>query len=132
MEKRRNTRFDVLHDLKGKLLNVVSFLVKNISLNGINMVSNFQPVIGSHYKMFLVKNINGEQMEFEIEISRAEVEAFDAKNYANLSPGLLFSIGAKFKNLSATQKQFLILFLEKKMAPPPEGFISKDNIIPGS
>ncbi len=90
MEKRKNTRFDVSQEMKGKLLNVVSFVANNISVDGINLVSNFQPVIGSTYKIYLMHNRDNIQQDFEIEINRAEVAVFDSKKYAALPPGLLF------------------------------------------
>ena len=132
MEKRKSNRFDALNEMKGKLFNVVNFLVNNISNEGLNLVSNFQPVIGSSYKIFLFNTADGSQQDFEIEINRAEVDAFDAQKYAALSPGLLFSIGARFKNLNEKQQEFLTRFLKKKSASPEEGFISKDKIKPTS
>lgn len=132
MEKRKNARFDVSQDMKGKLLNVVSFLANNISIEGINLVSNFQPVSGSIYKIYLVHNRDNKQLDFEIEINRTEVAVFDSKKYAALSPGLLFSIGAKFKNMNEKQKEFLASFIKRKASASDEGFISKDKIHPGS
>ena len=132
MEKRKSARFDVSQDMKGKLLNVVSFVANNISVEGINLVSNFQPVIGSVYKIYLAHSRDGRQQDFEIEINRAEVAAFDSAKYASLSPGLLFSIGARFRNLSDKQKEFLTSFMKKNPAGPEEGYISKDKVKPGS
>jgi len=128
MEKRKSTRFNALNEMKGKLYNVVNFLVKNISKEGVNLISNFQPIIGSLYKIFLFNTTDGSQQDFEIEINRAQVESFNDKNYAALSPGLLYSIGASFKNLNEKQLEFLTRFLKKKSAIPEQGFISKDNI----
>ena len=132
MEKRKNARFDVSAEMKGKLLNVVSFVANNISVEGINLVSNFQPVIGSTYKIYLMHNRDNIQQDFEIEINRAEVAVFDSKKYAALPPGLLFSIGAKFKNMSEKQKEVLASFMRKKASGHEEGFISKDKVQPGS
>lgn len=132
MEKRRNARFDVSRELKGKLLNVVSFVANNISSEGINLVSNFQPVIGSVYTIYLLNSRSNNQQDFEIEINRTEVAAFDSKKYAALPPGLLFSIGARFKNNNEKQKAFLVSFMKAKPASGDEGFISKDKINPGS
>jgi hypothetical protein len=128
MEKRKNNRFNALNEMKGKLYNVVNFLVKNISKEGLNLISNFQPIIGSSYKIFLFNTTDGSQQDFEIEINRAQVESFNAKKYAALSPGLLYSIGASFNNLNEKQLEFLTRFLKKKSANPEQGFISKDNI----
>ena len=132
MEKRKNTRFDVSQEMKGKLLNVVSFVANNISVEGINLVSNFQPVIGSTYKIYLIHSRDNIQQDFEIEINRAEVADFDSKKYSSLSPGLHFSIGARFKDMNEKQKQVLLSFIKKKAAGRDEGFISKDKIHSGS
>ena len=128
MEKRKSNRFNALDEMKGKLLNVVVFMVKNISKEGLNLISNFQPIIGSSYKIFLFNTTDSSQQDFEIEINRAQVESFNAKKYTALSPGLLYSIGASFNNLNERQLEFLSRFLKKKSANPEQGFISKDNI----
>jgi hypothetical protein len=128
MEKRKSNRFNALNEMKGKLYNVVNFLVKNISKEGLNLISNFQPIIGSSHKIFLFNTTDGSQMDFEIEINSAQVESFTDKKYAALSPGLLYSIGASFNNLNEEQQEFLTRFLKKKSADPEQGFISKDNI----
>jgi len=128
MEKRKSNRFNALDEMKGKLYNVVNFLVKNISKDGVNLISNFQPVIGSTYKIFLFNTTDNNQQDFEIEINRAQVEAFNAKKYGALSAGLLYSIGASFKNPNEKQLEFLIRFLKKKSANGEQGFIAKDMI----
>jgi hypothetical protein len=132
MEKIKNARFDVSQVMKGKLLNVVSFVANNISMEGINLVSNFQPVIGSVYKIYLMHSRDNIQQDFEIEINRAEVADFDSKKYASLSPGLHFSIGARFKDMNEKQKEFLVSFMKRKTSAPDEGLISKDKVQPGS
>lgn len=128
MEKRKSARFDVSQTMKGKLLNVVSFVANNVSLDGINLVSNFQPVIGAAYRIYLANARDGRQQEFEIEINRAEVAAFDGAKYASLSPGLIFSIGARFKNANDKQKEFLVSFMKKGSEGHEEGFISKEKV----
>jgi hypothetical protein len=131
MEKRRSARFDVSREMKGKLLNVVSFVANNISSEGINLVSNFQPVVGSIYQIYLIGRDNRQQ-EFDIEINRAEVAPFDGVRYAALPQGLLFSIGARFKNNSEAQKAFLASFMKSRPAGGDEGLISRDGAKPGS
>ncbi|HOW44113.1 MAG TPA: hypothetical protein PK919_02950 [Candidatus Aminicenantes bacterium] len=131
MEKRKSARFDVSREIKGKLLNVVSFVANNISREGINLVSNFQPVVGSSYKIYLIGRDNRQQ-EFDIEINRAEVAPFDGSKYAALPPGLLFSIGARFKDNSEAQKAFLASFMKDRPAGADEGFISREGVKPGS
>jgi hypothetical protein len=128
MEKRRSNRINALNEMKGKLFNVVNFLVDNISREGLNLISNFQPVIGSTYKIYLFDTADGRQQDFEIEINRAQVQASNPIKYAALSSGLLFSIGANFSNPNEKQQEFLARFLQKKSLQPEQGFISKDDI----
>jgi hypothetical protein len=132
MEKRRNERINALNEMKGKLYNVVNFLVQNISLNGVNLVSNFQPIIGASYKIFLFNTSDSSQQEFEIEINRAQVESMFHEKYAALEPGLLYSIGAGFINQDEERQEFLNRFLNKKSLDRELGFIAKDTIKPHS
>lgn len=128
MEKRKSNRINALNEMKGKLYNVVNFLVKNISKEGLNLISNFQPVIGSSHKIFLFDTSNDSQLDFEIEINRAQVESFNAQKYSALAPGLIYSIGASFVKPNEKQLEFLTRFLKNRSADPEQGFISKDNL----
>jgi len=132
MEKRRSERINALNEMKGKLYNVVNFLVQNISLDGVNLVSNFQPTIGASYKIFLFNTGDGSQQEFEIEINRARVEPQDQEKYSALPPGLLYSIGAGFINQDEERRDFLTRFLKNKSLSREQGLISKDTIKPRS
>lgn len=132
MEKRRSMRINALNEMKGKLYNVVNFLVQNISRDGLNLVSNFQPVIGASYQIFLFNTRGSEQQDFEIEINRAQVESFDPDKYAALAPGLLYSIGASFINQDEKRLEFLRRFLKIKSQDRDSGFMSKDTIKPHS
>jgi hypothetical protein len=132
MEKRRSDRINALNEMKGKLFNLVNFLVENISREGLNLISNFQPVIGSTYKIFLFDTVDGGQQDFEIEINRAQVKSADPKKYAALAPGLLYSIGASFTSPNEKRLEFLNRFLKKKSPKPEQGLIAKDDIKPRS
>jgi hypothetical protein len=132
MEKRRSERISALNEMKGKLYNVVNFLVQNISQDGLNLVSNFQPVIGAKYKMFLFNTSDNSQQDFEILINRAQVESFNPDKFAALAPGLLYAIGACFINQDEKRLEFLTRFLNNKLLEQEQGFMSKDNIKPRS
>jgi hypothetical protein len=132
MEKRRSERISALNEMKGKLYNVVNFLVQNISQDGLNLVSNFQPVIGAKYKMFLFNTSDNSQQDFEILINRAQVESFNPDKFAALAPGILYAIGASFINQNEKRLEFLTRFLNNKLLEQEQGFMSKDNIEPRS
>ncbi len=128
MEKRRNKRISALNEMKGKLYNVVNFLVENISQDGLNLVSNFQPVIGATYKIFLINTAGACQHDFEIEVNRAQVQQYNPEKYAALPPGLLYSIGAAFRNQDEKRLEFLAGFLKSRSSAPDQGFIARDHI----
>jgi hypothetical protein len=128
MEKRRSQRISALNEMKGKLYNVVNFLVENISQDGLSLVSNFQPVIGATYKIYLINTPAACQHDFEITVNRAQVQQYNPEKYAALAPGLLYSIGAVFMNQDDKRKQFLADFLKNKSSAPDQGFISRDHI----
>ncbi|HSQ35619.1 MAG TPA: hypothetical protein VLQ89_06485 [Candidatus Binatia bacterium] len=130
MEKRRSQRMDALATMKGKLFNVVNFMVVNISQDGLHLVSSFQPIIGASYKIFLFNTNAASQQDFEIEINRAQVEPYNPERFAALSPGLLYAIGAKFINQNKKRQEFLTFFLQNKSIGPEQGFIAKDKIKP--
>lgn len=128
MEKRRSQRMDALNTMKGKLFNVVNFLVVNISQDGLHLVSSFQPTLGATYKIFLFNTNAGSQQDFEIEINRAQVQAYDEKKHIALTPGLLYAIGAKFINQNKKRQEFLAFFLQNKSLDSEQGYIARDTI----
>jgi hypothetical protein len=132
MEKRRSERISALNEMKGKLYNVVNFLVENISQEGLSLVSAFQPVIGSSYKIFLFNTGDNSQQDFEIEINRAQVVSHSPEKHAALPPGLIFSIGARFVGQNPERLEFLARFLNKKSHDREQGFMSRDQVKPVS
>ena len=77
MERRKSVRYNGLSDLMGKLYNVVNFHVKNISKDGINIVSHFQPNIGSSYVIYI--NNEGQIQDFHIRVIRRSTRSIRAR-----------------------------------------------------
>ncbi len=112
MERRKSVRYDGLSDLMGKLYNVVNFHVKNISKDGINIVSHFQPNIGSSYIIYI--NNEGQVQDFHIRVIRAEVYSFDSGESSSNSGGMRYSIGAVFEQIDETRKKFIRTLIATK------------------
>ncbi len=114
MDRRKNYRFDKLKETVGEFYNHENFLVKNISLEGINLISNFRAVVGANYVIYLENN--NQKLGFEIHVLRAEVHEFNPLETQLFLPGILYSIGARFVNLDAAHNKFVIALLETKFS----------------
>lgn len=123
MERRKSVRYNGLSDLMGKLYNVVNFHVKNISKDGINIVSHFQPNIGSGYVIYI--NNEGQIQDFHIRVTRAEVYSFDSDVNSSHSGGMRYSIGAVFEQIDETRKKFIRTLIATKCNNIEAGFLQE-------
>jgi hypothetical protein len=127
MEKRRSNRFKDLGNLTGKLLDVVEFKVKNISLTGMSFITSLNPNIGANYMVFLFNK--GERQSFTINIVRAEVSPDKEQSELKNSKGLNFIIGAEFLNIDDTRTNFIksLIGKEQELEPGQMGTLIDDD-----
>ena len=123
MERRKSVRYDGLSDLTGKLYNVINFHVKNISREGINIVSHFQPIIGSSYMIYI--NNDGQIQDFHIRALRVEVYSFDSGTDVTHPGGMKYSIGAVFEQVDETRKKFIRTLMATKCNDIEAGFLQE-------
>jgi len=123
MERRKSVRYDGLSDLTGKLYNVINFHVKNISRDGINIISHFQSNIGSSYMIYI--NNDGQIQDFHIRVLRAEVHSFDSEMDVSHPGGMMYSISAVFEQVDETRKKFIRTLIATKCNNIEAGFLQK-------
>lgn len=121
MERRNAPRYRVQRMVRGKLYNVVHFQVHDISLEGINIISNFQPTVGETYSIFIQHG--GTARELKIAIVRAEVAGFLDRDDGCFAAGTLFSIGARFSQADLAGNEFLLDLAGDKPDGIEAGFI---------
>ena len=105
-QKRDNQRYELKAELSGKFQNDEIFIVKDISFNGISLISTFSPDIGDKYKLYI--NSKNKNYEIDIEITRNKVIGFNSKGINLLPMGALHSIAGRFLDLKGTKKDFLL------------------------
>ena len=111
MERRANHRFDVFHEVLGSFSDHENLYVKNMSMNGLNVLSSFKPIVGSSYLIHLNSSSNRKQ-SFKIQVVRAEVYNFNSAELKVLPQRIVFSSGAVFLDLTDDRRNFLISLLE--------------------
>jgi len=111
MERRANHRFDVFHEVLGSFSDLENLYVKNMSMNGLNVLSSFKPVVGSSYLIHLNSSSNRKQ-SFKIQVVRAEVHNFNSAELKALPRQIVFSSGAVFLDMTDDRRNFLISLLE--------------------
>ena len=69
--------FELTKEVTGEFRNREEFLIKNISLGGFNLISNYPPAIGNPYQIFI--NYGEEKHEFKIKIVHSRILRFQDK-----------------------------------------------------
>ena len=111
MERRANHRFNVFHKVLGSFSAHENLYVKNMSMNGLNVLSGFKPVVGSSYLIHLNGSSTRKQ-SFKIQVVRAEVHSFNSAELKVLPQRIVFSSGAVFLDITDDRRNFLISLLE--------------------
>jgi len=105
-QKRDSQRYNLKAELNGKFQNDEIFIVKDVSFDGISLLSVFSPDIGDKYKLYI--NNNDKVYEVNIEITRNKVVGFNSKGENILPMGALHSIAGKILDLNGTREKFLL------------------------
>ena len=105
-QKRDNQRYELKAELNGKFQNDEIFIVKDVSFNGISLLSVFSPDIGDKYKLYI--NNKDKVYEIDIEIIRNKMVGFNSKGINILPMGTLHSIAGRILDLDGNKKEFLL------------------------
>jgi hypothetical protein len=140
VERRKEPRFDPLFELVGSFFlkdeitgsfkNEEKFIVKNISLRGINIISNFLPKKGTHYSIFL--EYEGQKQEFEIKVIHSNIAYMEPQKRSIIKPGMVYSSGCFFQNVKNIHTNLLLVIIKEQCIDvvesenPPAG--STDNV----
>jgi hypothetical protein len=111
MERRANHRFNVSYKVLGSFSAQENLFVKNMSMNGLNVLSGFKPVVGGSYLIHL-NGSSTRRQSFKILVVRAEVHSFNSADLKVLPERIVFSSGAVFLDMTDDRRNFLISLLE--------------------
>jgi hypothetical protein len=108
-QKRRNQRFQIVGALPGTFNNDETFLIKDINFDGVHLLSNFSPIIGTKYILTVKDRSRSEN--FEIQVVRVDPGGFNSDVKNGIPIGVVYSVGARLLNISENKKKFLMSLL---------------------
>lgn len=122
VERRRESRFNPLYELvgsfnlkneiTGSFQNKEKFIVRNISLRGLNIISNFSPRKGSHYS--IVIEYEGRLQEFEIKVVYSNIAYLESEKRSIIRPGMVYSSGCFFHNVKNIHTNLLLSIIKEQ------------------
>lgn len=89
----------------GSFLNREKFLLKDFNEEGLHLVANFAPIIGSRYK--LTFTAGDETRDIEISVVHVKAGSFNADDSGGMSFGVLYSVGARIIDSDSDNRRFL-------------------------
>jgi len=114
-ERREHRRFDpageivgyfhLKTELTGEFPDRHEFVIKDISLRGFHVQSNFSPLIGQTYPVYIKYPF--QKNEFEIIIIHSHIARIEEQANGVLKPGPVFSIGCQIIYVSEAQKSLI-------------------------
>jgi hypothetical protein len=83
--------FELACEVTGEFLNREEFLIKNLSLGGINVLSNYAPLIGNVYPVLI--RYGGEKHALTVKIVHSRILRFQSLPEGVFRPGVVYSTG---------------------------------------
>jgi hypothetical protein len=108
--------FGCINDLTGGFADNERFMVKNISLGGFNLISNYQPAIDNDYQIFI--NYQEIKIAFAVKVVYTRVFRFQTDLESILKPGIVYSIGCQIQFDNDSQKNLLMDIIRNKCGYP--------------
>jgi len=112
--------FELTKVVTGEFRNREEFLIKNISVGGFNLISNYPPAIGDPYQVFI--NYGQEKHEFQIKVAHSRILRFQDLPESVLRPGVVYSSGCEITYENEVQKNLVLEIIKNDCGyPAPAG-----------
>ncbi len=98
--------FELTNEVSGEFLNREEFLIKNISLGGINFVSNYPPIIGNSYQVLI--HYGGEKHPYTVQIVHSRIQRFQGQPEGIFRPGVVYATGCQILFENEFQKNLIL------------------------
>ena len=126
MEVRQGGRFDpevpiygyyeLTHEISGEFLNREEFLIKNISLGGANLMSNYPPQVGNSYQVLI--RYGGEKHLFTVKIIHSRILRFQRLAEGIFRSGVVYSTGCQILFENEFQKNLILGIIRNDCGTP--------------
>jgi hypothetical protein len=108
--------FELTNEVTGEFRNREEFLVKNISMGGINLISNYPPAIGNSYQIFI--HYGRETYEFAVTIVHSRILRFQDQPQSVLRPGVVYATGCAIAFENEAQKNLVLAIIQNDCGIP--------------
>lgn len=108
--------FELTNEVTGEFLNREEFMIKNISMGGINLLSNYPPLIGNSYQILI--RYGGEKHAFDIKIVHSRILRFQSQPQGIFRPGLVYGSGCQISFESDFQKNLILGIIQNDCGIP--------------
>ncbi len=126
METRISERFDPIAPISGyfELTNVVTgeflnreeFVIKNISMSGISVLSNYPPIIGDSYSVLI--RYGGDKHSFSVKIVHSRILRFQGLAEGIFRPGVVYATGCQISFQNDFQKNLILGIIQNDCGIP--------------
>jgi hypothetical protein len=114
--------FELTNEVTGEFRNREEFLIKNISVGGFNLVSNYTPAISNSYQIFIC--YGREKHEFSVKIVHSRILRFQEHPEGVLRSGVVYSTGCEITSENDDQKNLVLQIIKNDCGfPPPAGLV---------
>jgi hypothetical protein len=114
--------FELTNVVTGEFRNREEFLIKNVSLNGFNLISNYPPTIGDPYQIFI--NYGRVKHEFMVKVIHSRILRFQGEPESVLRPGIVYSTGCEIGFENAAQKKLVLEIIKNDCGDPAQAALS--------
>lgn len=115
--------FELCNEVTGEFQNREEFVIKNISLGGFNLISNYPPAIENTYKIFI--RYGSQKHDYTIKVIHSRILRFQGKADGVLKAGIVYSTGCMIMDETETQKDLVLTIIKNDCCyPPPETPVS--------
>lgn len=108
--------FELTNEVTGEFPNRAEFLIKNVSLNGFNLISNYPPTIGDPYQISI--NYGQDKYEFMVTVIHSRILRFQGQPESVLKPGIVYSTGCEIGFENAAQKKLVLEIIKNDCGEP--------------
>jgi len=116
--------FELTNEVTGEFLNHEEFAIKNISMGGVNLLSNYPPFIGNSYQVLI--HYGGEKHAFTIKIVHSRILRFQSQPEGIFRSGVVYATGCQISFENDFQKNLVLGIIQNDCGIP-----AKLDVSPG-
>jgi hypothetical protein len=126
MENRTSQRFDpdapifgyfeLTNVVTGEFLNREEFVIKNVSMSGLSVLSNYPPIIGDSYPVLI--RYGGDKHSFTVKIVHSRILRFQSQEEGIFRPGVVYATGCQIAFQNDSQKNLILGIIQNDCGIP--------------